>query len=79
MSIVYFPDWGKKRKPMFRSTKTVEFHGGEQGFNYRPILPPFFLVVLKQNSIFLFLLYLLVAGETLYIYKKTRALTKDNC
>lgn len=33
MSIVPFPDWGEKRKLMFRSTKAVGFHGGEQGFS----------------------------------------------
>lgn len=67
ITIVYFPDWGEKRKLMFRSTKTVGFHGGEQGFSYRPVLPALFLVDLKQNSIFLFLLYLPVAGGTLGI------------
>lgn len=42
--IVYFPDWGEKRKLTFRSTKTVGFHGGEQGFSYRPVLSLLFLI-----------------------------------
>ena len=57
MTIECFPDQGEKKKLMFRSTKMIWFHSGEQIFSYSHAPPQLFLINLKPNSIFLFVFY----------------------
>lgn len=79
MTIECFPDQGEKKKLMFTSAKMIWFHSGEQIFSYSHAPPQLFLINLKPNSIFLFLFYR--GGGRWWdvgIYKKRRALIKDN-